>query len=170
MQCSNYRFERDCDFTLRKRETIFGRRTHPFSSDKCSCRLYPSEASQDLTLMSNSPAIRLPRVSFSHRILLHSCWSPVWSLTAMTMVRVEPKGTIPDTGGAQGPLPCWISIQQSTLSPVPKKLLNGLHNSVTLISGGLYCEAQVYVGMLLFPRKIHNYRRDWVQNTAVNSL
>lgn len=36
---------------------------------------------------------------------------------ATTSVSVEPKGTIPETGGAQGPLPCWISIQQSTLSP-----------------------------------------------------
>lgn len=36
---------------------------------------------------------------------------------ATTNVNVEPKGTIPLTGGAQGPFPCCISIQQSTLSP-----------------------------------------------------
>lgn len=36
---------------------------------------------------------------------------------ATTKVNVEPKGTIPLTGGAQGPFPCCISIQQSTLSP-----------------------------------------------------
>lgn len=36
---------------------------------------------------------------------------------AITSVNVEPKGTIPLTGGAHGPFPCCISIQQSTLSP-----------------------------------------------------
>jgi hypothetical protein len=36
---------------------------------------------------------------------------------ATTNVNVEPKGTIPLTGGAHGPFPCCISIQQSTLSP-----------------------------------------------------
>lgn len=36
---------------------------------------------------------------------------------ATTRVSVDPRGTIPLTGGAQGPFPCWISIQQSTLSP-----------------------------------------------------
>jgi len=40
---------------------------------------------------------------------------------ATTSVSIEPRGTIPLTGGAQGPLPCWISIQQSTLSPVKEK-------------------------------------------------
>lgn len=37
---------------------------------------------------------------------------------ATTRVRVDPNGTMPDTGAAQGPFPAWISIQQSTLSPV----------------------------------------------------
>lgn len=41
---------------------------------------------------------------------------------ATTKVNVEPKGTMPDTGGAHGPLPAWISIQQSTLSPANKQL------------------------------------------------
>lgn len=36
---------------------------------------------------------------------------------ATTRVKVDPSGTIPLTGGAHGPFPCWISIQQSTLSP-----------------------------------------------------
>lgn len=42
---------------------------------------------------------------------------PLKSLMATTNVKVEPKGTMPLTGGAQGPFPCCISIQQSTLSP-----------------------------------------------------
>ena len=42
---------------------------------------------------------------------------PCLSLIPTTIVRVVPKGTIPLTALAQGPLPCWISIQQSTLSP-----------------------------------------------------
>ena len=42
---------------------------------------------------------------------------PSLSSIPTTMVRVVPSGTIPVTGLAQGPLPCWISIQQSTLSP-----------------------------------------------------
>lgn len=42
---------------------------------------------------------------------------PLKSLIATTRVRVDPIGTIPLTGGAQGPFPLWISIQQSTLSP-----------------------------------------------------
>lgn len=37
------------------------------------------------------------------------------------MVKVVPRGTMPATGLAQGPLPCWISIQQSTLSPGHEK-------------------------------------------------
>lgn len=43
---------------------------------------------------------------------------PLKSLIATTRVRVDPIGTIPLTGGAQGPFPLWISIQQSTLSPL----------------------------------------------------
>lgn len=46
---------------------------------------------------------------------------PRKSLMATTSVSVEPSGTMPLTGGAQGPLPCWISIQQSTLSPAIKR-------------------------------------------------
>ena len=42
---------------------------------------------------------------------------PSLSLMPTTMVRVVPRGTMPATGSAQGPLPCCISIQQSTLSP-----------------------------------------------------
>jgi len=40
---------------------------------------------------------------------------------ATTMVRVEPSGTMPLIGLAHGPFPFWISIQQSTLSPVSTK-------------------------------------------------
>lgn len=43
---------------------------------------------------------------------------------ATTNVNVEPRGTIPLTGGAHGPFPCWISIQQSTLSPRIKNKKN----------------------------------------------
>ena len=43
--------------------------------------------------------------------------SPCLSLMPITMVSVVPRGTIPLTGFAHGPFPCWISIQQSTLSP-----------------------------------------------------
>ena len=43
--------------------------------------------------------------------------SPSLSLIPTTMVSVVPRGTMPATGSAQGPLPCCISIQQSTLSP-----------------------------------------------------
>ena len=44
-------------------------------------------------------------------------YSPSLSLIPTTMVSVVPRGTMPATGSAQGPLPCCISIQQSTLSP-----------------------------------------------------
>ena len=89
--------------SLRNLDTILGRRTHPCSSDSKMGRLVPSEASHDLTLMSNSPAR---------------------SLMATTIVSVDPNGTIPVIGLAQGPLPFWISIQQSTLSPGNQARLN----------------------------------------------
>ena len=51
--------------------------------------------------------------------LLPCCsYSPCLSSMPTTMVSVVPSGTMPTTGLAQGPLPCWISIQQSTLSPL----------------------------------------------------
>ena len=43
---------------------------------------------------------------------------PSLSSIPTTIVKVVPNGTIPFTGLAHGPLPCWISIQQSTLSPI----------------------------------------------------
>ena len=49
--------------------------------------------------------------------LMNWWYSPSLSLIPTTMVSVVPRGTMPATGSAQGPLPCWISIQQSTLSP-----------------------------------------------------
>lgn len=49
---------------------------------------------------------------------------------ATTSVSVEPKGTIPLTGGAQGPFPCCISIQQSTLSP---RISNKINNKFIYI-------------------------------------
>lgn len=52
---------------------------------------------------------------------------------ATTRVSVDPSGTIPLTGGAQGPLPCWISIQQSTLSPL-KKCTHWLKPYTSLVS------------------------------------
>ena len=57
---------------------------------------------------------------------------PCLSLIPMTMVRVVPRGTIPVTGLAQGPLPCCISIQQSTLSPaiIGFVALSGTDNTV----------------------------------------
>ncbi len=61
------------------------------------------------------------------------CSSPFLSSMPTTMVSVVPSGTMPDTGLAQGPLPCWISIQQSTLSP--RKLSSTTSRSETLMGG-----------------------------------
>ena len=69
---------------------------------------------------------------------------PSLSSIPTTMVRVVPSGTIPVTGLAHGPFPCWISIQQSTLSPEKISEISNLfsghigkitkHGSVQLIN------------------------------------
>ena len=53
---------------------------------------------------------------------------------ATTRVRVDPKGTMPDTGAAHGPFPAWISIQQSTLSPMKKVTSLTIHKGHCLNS------------------------------------
>ena len=65
-------------------------------------------------------------------------YSPSLSLIPTTMVSVVPRGTMPATGSAQGPLPCCISIQQSTLSPEILNVCRICSQKLEVIFIGIY--------------------------------